>query len=154
MPLKLSDLPQYLGRTIVVQEDLIGFADVDDDFREHEGKVVRADERGLVLETRHGTVIIDASRILDCDVTLRSSVRRLMRRWLRDATPAIVRQHLLDRHGMPYDLVSAKAMDNEAFFEMHQRIDHSGLGHQHGEKPQRGIRNTEEQEVLDVEGDE
>lgn len=150
--LRLSDLPQYLGKVIVVQEDTSQDPDTDDDFKEYEGKVVRADESGLVLETRHGTRIIRANRILDADVSIKSTVRRLVRRWLREPTPATVRQHLLDRHGMPFDLISAKEMDNEAYYHMHQGINHAGLGHRHGEKPKRGqlqLHNGEEVEEVE-----
>lgn len=60
---------------------------------------------------------------------------RLTRRWIQGTSAMNVRQHLLDRHGMPFSFI--KAMDDTQAFEAHDKINHSDLGHAHGEKPQR-----------------
>lgn len=150
--MKAEDLPSFEGKRVIVTEDITHLG-TDEDFREVEGTVGRADKTGLVLQTaREGVVIIPANRILDVDIKV---TNRLQRRWLREATPSTVRQHLLDRHGMPFDLVAAPGLDPKAYLEMHSKIDHSNLGHQHGTKPpsSRGRKKlVTGEEVEEVEG--
>lgn len=60
---------------------------------------------------------------------------RLTRRWIAGISAVNVRQHLLDRHGMPFPLI--KDMNDEQAHAAHAAINHQDLGHAHGEKPQR-----------------
>lgn len=134
--IKASDLPRFKDRRVIVQEDLTGrTADAGDDYREVEGKVVAATEDGLAIQTRTSVVMIQAKHILDVEELTRTIPRRLVRRWIRDATPESVKQHLLDRHGLPFALIQPKEMTAEMLIIMHNKIDHSKLGHNHGDKP-------------------
>lgn len=135
MGIKASDLPRFEGRRVIVQEDLAGRGDAGDDYREIEGKVVKANVHGLVIQTRTSIVPVEAQHILDVEELTRTAPRRLVRRWIREATPESIKQHLLDRHGFHFDLVSAREMSPEMLLEMHAKIDHGKLGHNHGEKP-------------------
>lgn len=149
--MKATDLPTFEGKRVIVTQDITHLSD-DEDFREVKGMVHKADTAGLVLRTNGGVVIIPASQVLDVDIEL---ISRLQRRWLRVPTLSVVRQHLLDRHGMPFDLVAAPGMEVKAYLAMHERIDHSNLGHQHGEKPpsNRGRKKLATgEEVEEVEG--
>lgn len=141
--MKALDLPSFTGRRVIVQVDTINnpaYPDAEDTYIELEGKVVRADENGMVLDTKQKSEIVPVKFILDIDPVTRPPSRRLVRRWLREQTEAGVRQHLVDRHGYPFDLVSAKAMTADALLKMHNGINHSNLGHQHGVKPTRATR--------------
>lgn len=133
MDIKASDLPGLLDKRVIVQEDTAGRAE--DDFREVEGRVVAATETGLVIQTRSSVVIVDAKYILDVDIIVKTTPKRLVKRWIRDTDADSVKQHLLDRHGMPFDLVSAPGIDPSRLLEMHSKIDHGNLGHGHGDKP-------------------
>lgn len=149
--MRAEDLPSYEGKRVIVQEDITHLQG-DEDFREVEGTVGRADATGLVLSTREGVVIIPSSRILDVDLRV---ITRLQRRWLREAGLSTVRQHLLDRHGFPFDLVAAQGMEPKTYLQTHANIDHSNLGHQHGTKPPstRGRKKlVTGEEVEEVEG--
>lgn len=149
--MKATDLPSYEGKRVIVQEDITHLK-TDEDFREVEGMVHRADASGLVVRTGGGVVIIPASRILDVDIKISS---RLQRRWLKVPTITVVRQHLLDRHGFPFDLVATPGVDHKVYLEMHTKIDHANLGHNHGEKPAstRGRKKLATgEEVEEVEG--
>jgi hypothetical protein len=129
--MKADDLITFEGKRVIVQEDITHLGS-DEDFREVEGTVGKADATGLVLQTSKGVTIIPVARILDVEVKLPN---RLQRRWLREAGASTVRQHLLDRHGMPFDLIAAQGVDHKLYLEMHSKIDHGNLGHQHGVRP-------------------
>lgn len=77
--------------------------------------------------------MIEMADIIDID--LEPKVRRLARRWIGTIGIEVVRQHLLDRHGYPFDLV--KNMDAKVAGQVHDALSHERLGHQHGERPPR-----------------
>lgn len=133
--IKASQLPNFLGRTVIVQEDLTGRGDPGDDYREVQGKVTSATTAGLVIQTRRSVEIIEAQHILDVEELTRSTVRRLVRRWIKHPNAESIKQHLVDRHGFPWDLVAAKEISADMLLAKHEKMDHSNLGHNHGEKP-------------------
>lgn len=163
MGVKASQLPGFLGRRVIVQEDLAGRGDAGDDFREVEGKVTSATEAGLVIQTRRSVEIIEAKHILDVEELTRSTLRRLVRRWIKHPSADAIKQHLVDRHGYPWDLVAAKEISAEVLMSRHAKMDHSNLGHNHGDKPPstRGRKipgqptgNHDQAEIVDEESSE
>jgi len=130
MDIKVNELPNLVGKFLVVQVEV----DSDDeDFREVEGKCLVATSSGLVVQTKSKSELLEMGRVIDIDVI--ELVRRLSVRWLDHVSPAAVRQHLLDRHGLRFDLL--KVMDVETAVKLHDGIDHTALGHRHGEKEKR-----------------
>lgn len=134
--IKTSDLPDLVGKSIIVQVEIIGSDD--EDYREVRGKCVAANEGGVVVQTRSTAEIIKLSHIIDIDIELKS--RRLVRRWIDPIDPEGIRQHLIDRHGMIFDMVRGIDVPNSVL--MHAAVNHVILGHEHGPKPARSDRRT------------
>lgn len=149
MPIKMSDLADLINKVVTVQIDISNTSE-DEDFREITGKLLAATSKGIVVQTRSNTEIIELSALLDVEeaakrptlhivrrwiktVTLGTPTGVVVKRWIEEAAMPSVRQHLTDRHGVPLDLI--KALSPEAAMTMHQGIDHSLLGHEHGTKP-------------------
>lgn len=118
--------------------------DMGDGVREIEGKVLASDRTGLVIQTRSGTSIINTSEIEDIEVIVPNMQRRLIKRWIQEIEPGSVRQHLVDRHGMPFDLINALPDGNAV--QVHNQLPHGNLGHDHGNKPSR--RKSAKPEVI------
>ncbi len=94
------------------------------------GKVTNVSESGIVLSARSTAAIIDASDIQDVRIRRGRVVVRMVRIFTgRDD----VRQHLADRHGVWVQLL--RTLTPEAAHLYHERIDHTDLGHRHGDKP-------------------
>lgn len=130
MDIKTSELPNLVGKVLVVQVEV----DLDDeDFREITGKCLVANAAGLVVQTRSRSEMIEMSKIIDLDVQVKP--RRLVRRWIEVIDDEGLRQHLLDRHGLPFEMVRACSASDAVI--LHNSVDHSKLGHEHGVKPQR-----------------
>lgn len=92
-----------------------------------EGKILRVGAPGIVLESRLKTEIIPLDRIIDCYPFV--PPRKVVRRKVRFMPEHQSRQHLLDRHGMLWDLI--KFTTDTTAWSMHNLIDHTNLGHQH-----------------------
>ncbi len=125
---KLSDLPGLVGKQVTVElED----GDLGDLPMEVTGKMLAADPKeGCVVETKDGTIILSLSEIRDVNIAQpRTKVVRRMLRWIPERQ---VKQHVLDRHGMPWDII--RAMSHRGVHLMHDAIDHSNLGHRHQEE--------------------
>jgi len=96
---------------------------------ELEGKVLSADASGLVILVKNKPIIVEARDILDIH---RSSLpSKIVRRKMRYIPPWQARQHLLDRHGLQWDLIKMLAVKSAG--ALHDKIDHTNLGHQHRE---------------------
>lgn len=131
MDIKTSELPDLVGKVLVVQVEV---KDSDDeDFQEIRGKCLIANTKGLVIQTRSRSEMLALEDIIDLEVEPR--VRRLTRRWIGETEPDGVRQHLLDRHGMPFDTVRLLSASDAS--TIHNKINHVLLGHEHGIKPHR-----------------
>lgn len=94
------------------------------------GKVTNVSNEGIVFSVKSTTHILLAHDILDIRVRRGRVVTRMVRVFgPRDD----VRQHLADRHGT--SMVMLRSLSPEVALAYHQRIDHSDLGHRHGDKP-------------------
>jgi hypothetical protein len=131
MGITTSELPNLIGKVLVVQVTVVG--QDDEDYREVRGKCLVANDAGLVIQTRSRSEMIKMAEVIDVDVE--PKVKRLTHRWLGEIDDDAVRQHLLDRHGMPYDLI--KSLDERTAVGLHDKINHAQLGHRHEEKPHR-----------------
>jgi hypothetical protein len=118
-----------------------------------EGKVAVVSDAGLALKMRSSTRIIDINRILGFEEQARPKRKRVIKRYVRKIDEeSDARQHLADRHGVLVSVLNA--VDSETAREMHDKINHLDLGHQHGDKPQRGNVDTDTatQRLEDLDG--
>ncbi len=94
------------------------------------GKVTKVSSSGIILSARSTTIILMAEDITDIRIRRGRVVVRMVRIFTdRDD----VRQHLADRHGLWVGML--RTLTPEAAHAYHEKIDHSDLGHKHGEKP-------------------
>jgi hypothetical protein len=92
-----------------------------------DGMLLRAGPQGIVFESKGKTEIIPLVAIIDLYPF--TAPRKVVRRKVQQLLQRRARQHLLDRHGIPWDLI--KFTTEATAFVMHQKIDHTNLGHQH-----------------------
>lgn len=94
------------------------------------GKVTNVSPEGIVFSVKSTTHIILARDIFDIRIRRGRVVTRMVRVFgPRDD----VRQHLADRHGT--SMVMLRSLSPEVALAYHERLDHSDLGHRHGDKP-------------------
>lgn len=141
MEIKTSDLPDLVGQVLAVQVNVVGSDD--EDFREVSGKCIATSPAGIVIQTKQRSEIIKIADIIDLDIVPKT--RRLLVRYVGELEEIAVRQHLLDRHGVPFALV--KNMEAKIAAAMHDKIDHSQLGHRHEDKPRRGAGRPKKEET-------
>lgn len=98
-------------------------------------------EAGIVFESKGRTEIIPWPHVVD--IYAFTPPRKVVRRKVQHLLTRRSRQHLLDRHGMLWDLI--KFISEKTAFQMHERIDHSNLGHQH--RAPGDTREDEEEEL-------
>lgn len=93
------------------------------------GRVTNVSKDGIVLSARSTVTIIAADEIDEVRIRRGRVVVRMVRVFSdRDD----VRQHLADRHGVWVGLLRSLTPDSAHIY--HEKIDHSDLGHQHGER--------------------
>lgn len=117
MEIRTKDLPGLVGKRILIETDYVTT----------EGEVLAATSDAIVLRTGAGTSVVELVRVID--ISLADPATKIVRRKVRPATIQLVRQHLLDRHGMQWDLM--KLTRPSAALALHNLTDHSNLGHQH-----------------------
>jgi hypothetical protein len=117
MEIRTKDLPGLVGKQVVVETD---YATI-------EGEVLATTSDAIVLRTKAGTSVVELSRMID--IRLADPATKIVRRKIRPATIQLVRQHLLDRHGMQWDLM--KLTSPSSALALHELTDHTNLGHQH-----------------------
>lgn len=134
MPVEAADLMKFIDRQVTVQVDTSADTSLIDDFIEVTGKCVAVSRNGMVISNMQDTKIIKLEEILDVEEASKKADGQLTRRrWLREVIESSARQHLLDRHGYPFDLT--KGLTPDGALKLHQQLDHSNLGHVHGVKP-------------------
>jgi hypothetical protein len=129
-----SELRNLPGKLLLVQVNVVGSDE--EDFREVRGRCLVANNGGLVIQTKHRSEMIQMRDIIDIEYDTKP--KRLARRRLDEISDEAVRQHLLDRHGLPYEIV--KQMDVQTAVTLHNKYNHGTLGHEHGTKPTRGSK--------------
>lgn len=125
--MKFADLLALRGEQVVIELD-------DEELltpTELQGRLIEADrENGLVVETKVGTMIVPMTDVLAVEKA--TPPGKIVRRTIRPIPLSQVKQHLLDRHGLGWDIV--KAMTAKSCLDLHNKIDHSNLGHRHRAK--------------------
>lgn len=92
-----------------------------------EGVLLAAELTGVAVQASKGVKLLPIEAVYDAELVV--PTRKLVRRKLKPTSQSQVRQHLIDRHGMPVDLV--QSMTNDVAYMVHWKIDHRNLGHQH-----------------------
>ena len=105
-----------------------------------QGKLLRASYHGIAIQEANQTSIIDLSIVQD--IYPASKQGKVVRRRLRYIVALQVRQHLLDRHGMQFDLI--RALTPKVAKQLHDKIDHSNLGHRHKDRAELGLDEEDE----------
>ena len=131
--MKAEDLAGFVGKIVVVQVDVKPISDDDDTFREVTGKCMAATLDGLVIQQKSTVELIKMMDILDVEVVTLKRTTRLVRRYVEVVTDSTARQHLLDRHGLPFEVVRSLTPTDGVMF--HSAVKHDALGHGHGAKP-------------------
>lgn len=128
-----NSLAQYFNKFVLVNVNTGKDETGADTYETREGKVVTAGRAGIALRSRGNTIIIEAKDIIDIEETKRNRKPRIVRRVIRPFSRTdFIRQHLADRHGIPVSLL--KEIDEETAHDMHEKTDHSDLGHYHGDR--------------------
>ncbi len=133
-----SDVKVMVGVNVVIQIDRVD-PTTNQDFTVLEGRILRVEDSEFAIQTQAKTMIIPLAELLEIE-RKEGQRRTLTLRYLRKMESSEIRQHLLDRHGVPYDLVAA--LDEEAGMEYHNRIQHALLGHRHEPSPSRRARSN------------
>lgn len=133
-----SDVKVMVGVSVVIQVDRTD-PTTKKDFTVLEGRILRVESGEFAIQTQAKTMIIPLSELLEIE-RKEGQRRTLTLRYLRRMESTEIRQHLLDRHGVPYDVVAA--LDEEAGMEYHNRIPHQLLGHRHEPSPSRRARSN------------
>jgi hypothetical protein len=128
-----SNVSAMLGVNVSIQIDRPD-PETRQDFTVLEGRILRVEQRDFAIKTQFKTWIIPLAELLEIE-RLEGRRRALTVRYLRVFEAGEVRQHLLDRHGLAHDLLTN--VDQEVAMELHNRIDHSHLGHRHEPRPSR-----------------
>lgn len=123
----------FVGVAVVVELDRDN-PDTGETSIQLEGRVIRAADEGFAIQTSTKTIVVEYSELLDIE-RKEGKRRKVLVRYLRHVTSSDVVQHLSDRHGLYMDILNS--LDEEAALEYHNRLDHEGLGHRHGERPRR-----------------
>lgn len=129
MTTTVQNLEQYQGKKIIVS-----YNDAEGVLQEIEGTAETANELGILLKPKgKSTVqIIDAVSVETVEIAPEKD-KSIRCRWVKDVEVGGARAHLAQAHG--FTLSSVNSMTEEVAFEQHKGVDHSDLGHQHGEKP-------------------
>lgn len=126
-----SDLAKFFGKNVIMNVNTSN-----GEFRGVEGRVQLVEISGLVVKTRSGSEVIELKDVIDIEEQQRPRRRRVIRRYVRVLDPdSNIRQHLADRHGTLVPVLNGN--EDDLLFAMHEKIDHSILGHVHGERPPR-----------------
>ncbi len=134
--MKMSNLPEMIGVRVCVEID----SDTPSNLSEIEGVLVGVSATGVAVKIRTGLQFYSFVDILD--ITKVNVARKIVRRRIRHIVESQTRQHLLDRHGIPWDLT--KALSPSSAYAMHEKIDHSNLGHQHNSPDDPALDEEEE----------
>lgn len=131
------ELYRYMNHVVTVMLSENRAAELKLDEPKLSGKVTSVSPRGIVLSARSTAIIILASDILGVRLKRDRVVTRMVRLFDDNDDP---RQHLADRHGTSVTLL--RTLAPETALKYHDKIDHTDLGHQHGNRP--GIRTVNE----------
>lgn len=132
-------LAEFSGKQVILH-----LIQDDNSIVELEGKVEDASEVGMAFKEKGKR---------DVDLVLPEKIeeialapekpKKIVQKKLKPVTETNVRQHLVDRHGMPRS--QANEMADDDALKLHDGIDHADLGHKH---------ETEDDEAVETDGAE
>lgn len=142
-----TDLTKYEGQRIIVQVKLDEPNEKGETLIEVEGKAEAANALGILLKPKGRTQVelIEAAKIESVEFAPEAP-KKIAVKTIAVVDYGKARQHLADRHGQNLDTVNA--LTEEEALDQHNALDHTGLGHVHGEKEKSG-----EAEAAQVEAD-
>jgi len=126
MTVSLEELTPHVGENVVLSITPADGGEATD----IEGKLEVASDAGVGFKPKRKRDIelLELSQIVGVKAAPAAS-GALKQKKLSPVTVATVRGHLIDRHGAPLSQVNG--MSNEDALELHGKIDHSDLGHNH-----------------------
>lgn len=126
------DFKQFTGKKVRVVHNLEKPNAQGHMAEEIEGTVQVGNALGLLIKPKGRTMsdLIEADKIESVDEIV-SAPKQLKAKALKDVTLENARQHLLDRHG--WHLAEVNKISDKEGLDAHGLIDHSVLGHAHGE---------------------
>lgn len=124
------DLTAYDGKKVIVT------VNQGDSAEEIEGTVETGNALGLLIKPKGkaSVEIIEAGQIEQV-VLAPEKLKNIVQKYVKVLELGKARQHLADYHAAT--LTEVNSMTEESAFSAHQAIDHSDLGHIHGEKPKK-----------------
>jgi hypothetical protein len=143
MTVKAEDLQQLLNKRVTLHT-----LNDDGSATEREGKVEAASAAGIAFKEKGKSSVdlYEIHQIYEIDA-LPEAPKKIRQKKLKPIEEGQVRQHLVDRHGMPVS--KANELTEAQATELHDRIDHKDLGHRH-EAPE---ATSQEQAIAEAEGD-
>lgn len=136
MEKKMSELKGLLNTIVLVE-----VRSPDGEINKSDGTLLGIDVQGIVFESKGKVSIIPLEAVIDINPF--TAPRKVVRRKVQAVLERRARQHLLDRHGLLWDLI--KFVSEKTAYIMHDKIDHSNLGHQH--RPPGDTTPDEEEEL-------
>lgn len=129
MTVTAEELAQFEGKRVIVT-----IKTDDGKLDEVEGFADKANALGLLFKPK-GKSTLDIVGVDDIEqiVLIPEPIKALKARYIKDADEEGVRAHLIASHGVTLTVVNS--MTDKAALEWHATIDHTDLGHIHGEKP-------------------
>lgn len=126
MAVNATELEGYLNKKVVLHT-----IDAESgELVEREGKIDAASPHGIAFKEK-GKASVDLYEVDQIEeiAPLVEGPKKIRQKKLKPVEAGSVRQHLVDRHGMPLD--RANDIDEAQAVELHDRIDHTNLGHRH-----------------------
>lgn len=125
MSVNAEELKRYLNKKVTLHTIEAGGS-----IKEREGKVDAASEFGVAFKEK-GKASVDLYEVAQIEEISAApeTPKKIRQKKLKPIEDGQVRQHLVDRHGMPVS--KANELDEKQATELHDRIDHSDLGHRH-----------------------
>jgi hypothetical protein len=143
MGVNAEELNKFLDKKVVLHT-----INEDKSIEEREGKVEAASAHGIAFKEK-GKSSVDLYEVAQIEEIQAApeAPKKIRQKKLKPVEEGQVRQHLVDRHGMPVS--KANELDEKAATELHDRIDHSDLGHKH----EAGETTSQETAIANAESD-
>ncbi len=141
MAVEAAELESFINKKVILHT-----INDDDSTTEREGKVEAASEGGIAFKEK-GKSSLDLYEVKQIEeiAAAPETPKKIRQKRLDPVETGRVRQHLVDRHGMPVS--RANSMDEKAATELHDKIDHADLGHKHAVAE----KSTQETAIADAE---
>jgi hypothetical protein len=125
MSVNIEELKELDGKKAVIH-----VIQADDSLKQIEGKIEAVGPQGIAFKIKgQGSVDLFEIEKIEEVQAVNEGPKKIKAKKLAPIEAGKVRAHLVDRHGMPVS--KANSMDEKAAEELHNRIDHSDLGHFH-----------------------